>query len=170
MRLKLAFFFILSGFMRLIWCVLKPIHSRSPYLRNAVSNAIRVSPFLQRLVARKFGGTRYADFEASADKHEILVDITHVYKNDLKTGIQRVVRSVLAGLKAAGVGAVEPVFLTDAGGFWHYRYVNRSDAKIVVPKRGDLFLGLDLNSNVTAAETSGLFDDWKSRVLTLVEN
>lgn len=163
MRLKLACVFILSGFMRFVWLLLKPIHSRCPYLRDAVSKAIRVSPFLQRIASRKYEGARYAAFEASADKLEILVDITHVYKNDLRTGIQRVVRSILAELESGLASAVEAIYLTDAGGFWHYRYVNRPDAKIVVPKRGDFFLGLDLNSNVIAAEAGGLFDDWKSR-------
>lgn len=109
----------------------------------------------------------YAKFKPSRDGRELFVDITCVHSNDLKTGIQRVVRSILNEMLMNPTldFKVEPIFLTNKKGFLHYQYVNSrgSDFEIVVPKHGDIFLGLDLNSNVTAAAQAGMFKDWKSR-------
>jgi glycosyltransferase involved in cell wall biosynthesis len=92
---------------------------------------------------------------------EFLIDITHVYRDDLKTGIQRVVRSVSKELSSQ-LDNVKLIYLTDVDGYWIYKYVDDPD-KIVVPKHGDIFLGLDLNSAIINAKISGLFHDWKKR-------
>jgi FkbM family methyltransferase len=58
---------------------------------------------------------------------QLLVDVSATCRNDLKTGIQRVVRALVWGLvQAPPTGfRVEPVYLTDDGGVWHYRYARR---------------------------------------------
>ncbi len=55
---------------------------------------------------------------------QLLVDVSATCRNDLKTGIQRVVRALVWELiQAPPVGyRIEPVYLTDEGGRWHYRY------------------------------------------------
>lgn len=60
---------------------------------------------------------------ATASK-QLLVDVSATCRNDLKTGIQRVVRSLVQELVLAPPHGyrVEPVYLTDEGGVWHYRY------------------------------------------------
>ena len=61
---------------------------------------------------------------ATANKRQLLVDVSNIVRNDLKTGIERVVRAQLMELiKDSPKGfSVEPVYLTDQGGQWHYRY------------------------------------------------
>lgn len=53
-----------------------------------------------------------------------LIDVSGTYRSDPKTGIQRVVRSLVwALIKAPPAGCrIEPVYLSDEGGRWHYRY------------------------------------------------
>lgn len=107
----------------------------------------------------------YASFTTFRSNREFLVDITHVHKNDLKTGIQRVVRSIVLELGANDLLKdidVQPIFLTDEDGFWCYKYVNTND-EIVVPKKEDIFLGLDLNASIIEASTVGLLRDWELR-------
>ena len=55
---------------------------------------------------------------------QLLVDISSVNKKDIKTGIQRVVRAQLVELiyNPPSGFTVEPVYLCDRGGQWHYRY------------------------------------------------
>lgn len=105
----------------------------------------------------------YNSLKTSSNSREILVDITHVYKNDLKTGIQRVVRSVVSELSEMSLKefSLRTVYLENMGKHWVYKYVD-SD-QIVVPYAGSVFLGLDLNSNIIQAKYFGLFDDWKKR-------
>lgn len=85
---------------------------------------------------------------------QMLVDISFLVEHNLKSGIQRVVRNVLAKLLSAPPSgySVEPVY--DAGGYYAYarkftaRFTgspeqNLEDMPIQV-KAGDMFLGLDL--------------------------
>ena len=55
---------------------------------------------------------------------QLLVDVSATCRNDLKTGIQRVVRALVWELiQSPPVGyRVEPVYLTNEGETWHYRY------------------------------------------------
>lgn len=90
---------------------------------------------------------------------ELVVDITHVYKEDLKTGIQRVVRSILKNIEGISFDekyVIRTIFLSSDG---LYRYCN--DKKVVVPKNKDVFLGLDLNTHVV--ELYAMFSLWKIR-------
>jgi glycosyltransferase involved in cell wall biosynthesis len=96
---------------------------------------------------------------------EFLIDITHVYRDDLRTGIQRVVRSISKELSIQ-LNNVKLIYLTDVDGYWVYKYVDVPD-KIVLPKNGDIFLGLDLNSAIIDADIAGLFIEWKRRGLNI---
>jgi glycosyltransferase involved in cell wall biosynthesis len=55
---------------------------------------------------------------------QLLIDVSATCRNDLKTGIQRVVRALVWELvQAPPLGyRVEPVYLSHEGGVWHYRY------------------------------------------------
>lgn len=59
-----------------------------------------------------------------ASARQWLIDISGTHRSDPKTGIQRVVRSLVwALIKTPPVGCrIEPVYLSDEGGRWHYRY------------------------------------------------
>jgi hypothetical protein len=97
--------------------------------------------------------------EDTCGTKQLLVDVSVIIKNDSRTGIQRVVRSILLQLLAhppAGY-CVRPVFASRQQG---YRYapndfcpqhmqardLNQSTALIV--KQGDVFLGLDLSAHL----------------------
>jgi glycosyltransferase involved in cell wall biosynthesis len=93
---------------------------------------------------------------------QLLVDVSALVQSDLRTGIQRVVRSVLLALIAdppAGY-RVEPVFSTGANRSYHYaRQFGLSlvgetglvleDAPVDL-RPGDIFFGLDLFTNGTS--------------------
>jgi glycosyltransferase involved in cell wall biosynthesis len=87
---------------------------------------------------------------------QLLVDVSAMIETDLKTGIQRVVRSVLLALIAAPPPGwrIEPVYTTGGGNSYRYarRYGLRLTGADAVPmedapvdlRPGDTFLGLDL--------------------------
>lgn len=105
---------------------------------------------------------------------QLLVDISAVVETDFKTGIQRVVRSILLALiKSPPPGLrVEPVYST--GGERRYRHARRftcamlgesalaqSDALDDTPiehRPGDIFLGLDLVAHCTTGNRALLTD------------
>jgi glycosyltransferase involved in cell wall biosynthesis len=108
----------------------------------------------------------------------IYLDVTAICNNDLKTGIQRVVRALsLSLLECPSSGyRVELVRLTHEEGCWHYRYarnftldliecpVNIMHDEIVEPENGDVFLALDLNGEMLIqAEQSGLYESYRNR-------
>ena len=100
--------------------------------------------------------------------HQILVDISALAQMDLKTGIQRVTRSILRELllnQPAGY-RVEPVYSSPGQHCYRYareftlRFLNlpvsglRDDPICTNP--GDIFLGLDLHQNAILAQVSYL--------------
>jgi glycosyltransferase involved in cell wall biosynthesis len=110
---------------------------------------------------------------APAMPRQLLVDVSAMVEADLKTGIQRVVRSILLHLitePPAGL-RVEPVFTV--GGNQGYRYARNwtlgmigkgepaglvlEDAPVDL-RPGDVFLGLDLFTNGTAQNQGNLLD------------
>jgi len=112
----------------------------------------------------------------------LFLDITATCRKDLKTGIERVARSILLALFESGLKdyRVEPVYLSNATGRWHYclasRYVlsllgcpsEALDDEIVEPEPGDILLGLDLSGDVLVeAAQAGLFQDYRNRGVTV---
>ena len=109
-----------------------------------------------------------------APPRQLYVDISAMVHTDLKTGIQRVVRSILQALLAnppAGY-RVEPVY--SPGGGQQYRYARRhmqsmlktpvhdlDDAPIEV-RDGDMFLGLDLLMHLTY-NNRHILQDYRNR-------
>jgi glycosyltransferase involved in cell wall biosynthesis len=108
----------------------------------------------------------------------LYVDISIISRNDIRTGIQRVTRALtLALLESPPTGyRVEPVYLSDAGGVWHYRHARTytldlvgCPANVLVdesvdPQCGDILLLLDLaGSMLTHAADSGLFMSYRGR-------
>jgi glycosyltransferase involved in cell wall biosynthesis len=109
---------------------------------------------------------------------QLLVDVSAISRNDLKSGIQRVVRSVLNALiedPPAGF-RIEPVYLSDEGGPWHLRHARRYmlgllgcptdalDDGPAQPSAGDVFFGVDLSGGyVVSADRAGLFQDLRAK-------
>ncbi len=58
---------------------------------------------------------------------QLLIDVSAISRHDLKTGIERVVRALLRewiNVPPEGF-RIEPVYFTDKGGTWHYRYARQ---------------------------------------------
>lgn len=98
-----------------------------------------------------------ADSDATGDA-QLLVDVSELYFRDAKTGIQRVVRSILGELLAAPPEGFRicPVYGTPDQG---YRYTDRFTSGLakdesgtreqaVKVRAGDIFLGLDLSAHL----------------------
>lgn len=110
-----------------------------------------------------------------ARQRQLLVDITFLSLQNLRTGIQRVVRSVLNLLLSRSIDGyrVEPVVLTP-GGFVYARAATAAilglDLGIRFPERefvetaaGDVFLGLDWNYHLGAHWPEAQFNEWRAR-------
>ena len=108
---------------------------------------------------------------------QLLVDVTAIARHDLKTGIERVVRTQAAELLRAPLPGwrVEPVYLSDEGGRWHYRYARRYTAQLLGinaelhdsvadTSAGDVFYSADYTPGaVVAAAQAGLYAHWRAR-------
>ena len=71
----------------------------------------------------------------------LFLDVSATFRNDLKTGIQRVVKALVAELLQFPPQGfrVEPVYFGDQGGLeWHYRYARQWTAQLLDFPSGDL--------------------------------
>lgn len=126
---------------------------------------------------RQLAQTIAQSFPARQPVRQFMLDITTICHTDLKTGIERVVKSLLINMlniPPAGY-RVEPVYLSNVGGFWHYRYASKFtlglldcpsqalDDEVVEPRSGDILLGLDLSGQrLIEAEAAGLFANYRN--------
>ena len=109
---------------------------------------------------------------------QFLVDVSALAREDLRTGIQRVVRAQLSALLADPPPGfrVEPVWLWETDGVTRYHYARRYTARLLgMPEQafdddplevssGDVFFGADyFASGVTQATRNGLFAAWRDR-------
>jgi glycosyltransferase involved in cell wall biosynthesis len=109
-------------------------------------------------LARRCIFDRSKSITPSAPVRQLLVDVSVIYQNDARTGIQRVVRSLLLQLlDAQPIGfQVRPVFATRQNGYCYAdpNFLgtsvpsNKDDAKAVQVHQNDLFLGLDLAAHL----------------------
>lgn len=113
-------------------------------------------------------------------QRQLFVDISNIARHDLKTGIERVVRAQLLALIANPPKGwrIEPVYLSDEGGAWHYRYAraatcallgmasipwleHQTDSEVVI-QPNDIFYAPDFHpSGVIAAAQAGIYTQWK---------
>jgi glycosyltransferase involved in cell wall biosynthesis len=109
---------------------------------------------------------------------QLLLDVSATCCTELKTGIERVAHAlIVAFVEAPPKGfRIEPVYLSDEGGVWHYRYARRFTLNLlgcppdpfaddpVEPQAGDMLLGLDNSGRrLIEAEAAGLFADYRGR-------
>ncbi len=110
---------------------------------------------------------------------QLLIDVTAIARHDLKTGIERVVRTQMQQLLNMRIDdlRVEPVYLSNEGGRWHYRYARsyvsqmlglgahlaNADSMIDIACN-DIFYSADYSPGaVLAAAADGLYAQWRAR-------
>lgn len=108
----------------------------------------------------------------------LFLDVSVVAREDFKTGIQRVVRALTLGLIDAPPEGfrIEPVYLSEDHGEWHYRYARDYTLDLLNSARGwignerieaqagDILLGLDLAGGyVIQADREGVYRDLQNR-------
>ncbi|MHC8400002.1 glycosyltransferase [Pseudomonas sp. MDT1-17] len=106
------------------------------------------------------------------------VDVSAMIRVDLRTGIQRVVRALLLALiESPPTGYLfEPVFLSDSGGDWHWRFARNFMLSLmgcstgwlldepVDMQPGEQFLGLDFSGSfIVEAGKGGVFSRLRER-------
>lgn len=114
---------------------------------------------------------------------QLLMDVTTIARNDLKTGIERVVRNQLMELlqlRASGY-RVEPVYLDNSGEHPQYRYARNYAARllgiegvlqgqdpVVDVLAGDIYYCADHSPHAAMeAARSGLYAAWRARGVSI---
>ncbi|WP_330114618.1 glycosyltransferase [Pseudomonas sp. JS3066] len=147
--------------------------------RNLVTSLARLlpsSPSEEQL--KELSQILALDFPRRRPSHTLFVDVSVVARDDFKTGIQRVVRALtLALIEAPPEGfRIEPVYLSEDHGAWHYRYARDYTLGLLNSARGwigsdrieaqpgDILLGLDLAGGyVIQADREGVYRDLQNR-------
>lgn len=104
------------------------------------------------------------NFPSSPKDRQLFIDVSELNKRDAKTGIQRVVRSLLCELllnPPAGY-SVRPIYANNFHLGYHYanrlknRYLGLPESDVmddpITTQAGDVFLGLDLQADVVQAQ------------------
>lgn len=112
----------------------------------------------------------------------LLLDVTATAQNDLKTGIERVVRALLMALIESPPAAfrVEPIHLIQDGGVWRYEHARSYAQSLlgcppavlsddpVVPEMGDMLVVADFSGDrFFGAAQSGLFEHYRRQGVLL---
>lgn len=98
------------------------------------------------------------NFPRTDGARQLFVDVSAIARSDYKTGIQRVVRALILEFFQMGIEGfrVEPVWLSSAGGRWHYRYARHWTCQLlgleapeledqpIETRRGDVLFIADL--------------------------
>lgn len=110
--------------------------------------------------------------------HQLLVDITAIARFDLRTGIQRVVRSLLREfiLDEPSGYRVLPIYLDHEG---TYRYAHQFmlkalnqpkevlDDELVRVNAGDIYFGVDLHTTETV-RFAAIYEDWRRQGVRII--
>ena len=150
-------------------------NTSTPRLIKVIANQYNSVPDDDQLM--RLSSYLAVNFPLKYSSKRLLLDVTATCQNDLKTGIERVARSiVLALLESPPEGyRVEPVYLIDEGGAWHYKFAHEytlgllgcnSTLRVdepVLPISGDILITLDLSGNaLMQAGKYGLFKRYRN--------
>lgn len=152
-------------------CALGYAHAIEAAYTKAASNSASLAAAVGRLDAAPHDDAPWIAFAQAAARsipsplqpRQLLLDISELVQRDAKSGIQRVVRSILRELldhPPTGY-RVEPVYASTTDGYRYARHFTLGfidcpagllDDDPIDYKAGDLFLGLDLQPQVVPAQ------------------
>ncbi|MFT0173290.1 glycosyltransferase [Paraburkholderia mimosarum] len=145
-----------------------------PALVQAVAQLPNFTPDEVQLC--QVSGAIAASLPLMRPARRLLLDVTATCRNDLKTGIERVVRALLLALLESPPEGwrIEPIYLSDNGGRWHYRSASsfvlemlgsprdKLQGEVINPEAGDMLLGLDLSGDLLVRATEqGLYEEYR---------
>lgn len=153
--------------------------TRKTVLEEALSEIPSLSPHLFRRVELMELSRSISLAWPSNRKPRVFVDVSSIIKNDLGTGIQRVVRNLIPEIFSSLPNSHDFALVSadENGGPFQYvdfskgqqsdeiKFIRRDE--IVEFIRSDIFLGLDLNYGVTLSH-SNYFSNLQRRGVTLV--
>ncbi|MFP5392727.1 MAG: glycosyltransferase, partial [Gammaproteobacteria bacterium] len=162
--------------------VLDAVWSAQPHAMAALTRALaRTIPRDEQAVQQIASCLSFAPQRAPQPR-QLLVDVTNIVRNDLGTGIERVVRmQLLELLRRQPQGLrIEPVYLSDQGGRCHYRYAQQYACKLLGLQNvthadeavdinpGDVFYAPDYAPGATGeAAAAGIYAQWRARGVQL---
>ena len=118
------------------------------------------------------------NFPDPLEQKQLLIDISTICKNDLKTGIERVVRAYLMEIfkNPPKNYRVEPVYLSLEDNIWQYNYAREFTSKLLnIPNhilydekidvsKGDIFFCVDFNRDaIIEASKTDIFEDYQNK-------
>ncbi|MCP3177580.1 glycosyltransferase [Desulfuromonas sp. KJ2020] len=148
----------------------------TPGLIKAIANQVSFVPDDGTLI--RLSQSIATTLPVSQPARRLFLDVTATCSNDLKTGIERVARALLlALLDSPPTGyRIEPVYLSNAGGEWHYCHargytlgllgcpVTMLKDEPIAPQNGDLLLSLDISGEkLIQAEQAGVFEGYRKK-------
>lgn len=152
----------------------------SRFLLNAIGENVRFgSDELEQL---QLASAVASSFPAAKPAKRLFLDVTATARNDLKTGIERVARALALELLESPIEGyrVEPVYLSEEGGAWHYRYAREFTLSLLQcpaatltddvadPQNGDVILGLDLAGDILVrAGMAGLLQSLRNQGVSI---
>jgi glycosyltransferase involved in cell wall biosynthesis len=128
------------------------------------------------------GGHNLTRYNGGDVAPQLLVDVSAIVRDDLKTGIQRVVRAQLAQLLRTPTSRYQarPIYLSNDGGQWHYRYARNYEHElmgiaaagvrddVVQVGAGDVYYSPDFfPEGVNQAARAGLYARWRQEGVSI---
>jgi glycosyltransferase involved in cell wall biosynthesis len=155
-------------------------HSRAQRDLAALTNAIAREDELQPDEAEllQLAQSLANSFPEKRPAKRLFLDVTATCRNDLKTGIERVVRAIMMALLESELKGyrTEPIYLTETNGVWQHRYARSYTMSLlgcttcgliddpIDPQSGDIMLTLDISgASLVSAVKGGIFADYRSR-------
>lgn len=149
--------------------------TQAPALLNAIGKQETFLPCESELI--NLSQAIASNLPLRQPERRLFLDVSIICRQDIKTGIQRVTRAIIMELLELSPSGyrVEPVYLCDEGGVWHYRFaqqytfdllqcqVNAVADTPIDPQNGDILLLLDLTgSMMISAADARLYDAYRS--------
>lgn len=133
----------------------------------------RTPALVERMLVRRARHiVSYRRREKGTLQHTLWVDISVINRHDAGSGIQRVVRALLAELQTLSISGwrVQPVAATPSLPYravsWTIPGGEALERKEIEPQAGDIFLGLDLSAHIVHHHQNKMLE-WKKRGLKI---
>ena len=153
---------------------LEAIYASKKAIRNDVISTLALPVRRHSATLEDAIGLLETDFAIQqGTEKQLFIDVSQIARSDYKTGIQRVVRSLVLQFFELGIKGfrVEPVWLVSSPGGWHYQYARGWTTRMlgyqetvlkdacIDPRNGDILLVADLTGGYfVEADRCGVYE------------